>query len=292
MSNFDGRTVIVTGAGGGMGREHALLLAGLGANVVVNDLGGARDGSGNSQSMADAVVSEIEDSGGKAVADYNDVSTVEGGHALVERARAEFGSVDVVVNNAGILRDKTVHKMTPEDWDVVLKVHLYGSFHVTRAALPHMREAKYGRLVMVTSPSGIYGNFGQGNYGAAKSGILGLMKTVALEGRRNNVLANAVSPIATTRMTTDILKEDEQAEFDPRFVSPVVAHLASEECRENGEVIFAAAGRYARLHTIEAEGVQLDHVPSLDELRANWAQIMDLSDFRLGKPGPHASGPV
>ena len=188
--NYEGRVAVVTGAGGGLGRSHAMLLASRGAKVVVNDLGGSRDGTGRGSEMADQVVQEIVDAGGEAVANYDGVHTWEGGQAIVQTAIDTWGRCDVVVNNAGILRDVTFAKMEQEQMDLVIKVHLYGGFHVTKAAWPHMREQEYGRVVNTTSGSGLYGNFGQSNYSAAKLGITGLTRTLAHEGRKYNVNAN------------------------------------------------------------------------------------------------------
>lgn len=205
MPGVQDRVIVVTGAGGGLGREYALTLAGEGASVVVNDLGGARDGTGAGSAMADEVVAEIRDKGGRAVANYDSVATEDGAANIIKTALDEFGAVHGVVSNAGILRDGTFHKMSFENWDAVLKVHLYGGYHVLRAAWPHFREQSYGRVVVATSTSGLFGNFGQTNYGAAKLGLVGLINTLALEGAKYNIHANALAPIAATRMTQDIL---------------------------------------------------------------------------------------
>lgn len=277
MPGVQGRSVVVTGAGGGLGRRHALLLAAHGARVVVNDLGAALDGSGSEQSAAESVVAEIREAGGEAVASYDDVATEDGGAAIVQTAIDSFGQIDVVVNNAGILRDRSFHKMSAEEWDAVIKVHLYGSYNVTRAAMPHFREQRYGRIIVTTSVTGLYGNFGQANYGAAKLGLVGLVNTLAIEGRQLNVLANAVSPLAVTRMSESILGE----EFDPDFVSALVVQLASEECETTGEILHAAAGRYSRVRYAESVGVAFESVPSQDELRERWDGIMDMTGAQI-----------
>ncbi len=204
MAGVEDRVVVITGAGNGLGREYALTLAASGAKVVVNDLGGSRDGTGAGSAAADAVVEEIKAGGGTAVANYDSVASVDGGKAIVATALDAFGRIDGVIANAGILRDKAFHKMAVEDWDSVLQVHLYGAFHTIHAAWPHLREQQHGRIVVATSTSGIFGNFGQANYGAAKGGMIGLINTLAIEGRRANVFANAVAPMAATRMTEDV----------------------------------------------------------------------------------------
>lgn len=276
--------MVVTGSGGGLGRQHALLFAQRGAKVVINDLGGSRDGTGAGSEMADQVVREIIDAGGEAVANYDNVATSDGGAAVVQTALDAFGTIDIVVNNAGILRDVTFHKMEEFQWDSVLKVHLYGTYYVTRAAWPHLREKGYGRVVVTTSTSGLYGNFGQSNYGAAKLGVVGLINTLALEGRKYNITANAIAPIAATRMTEDIMPEEMLAALDPAFVSPLVVHLASEECDDSGEVVLAGGGNYARVHFMQAKGAQFPGVPSVDDIAAKWDQVMDMEGAELGKP--------
>jgi NAD(P)-dependent dehydrogenase (short-subunit alcohol dehydrogenase family) len=242
---FDGRVAIVTGAGGGLGREHALLLASRGARVVVNDLGGATDGTGASAGPAERAVKEIADLGGEAVADTSTVATVEGGQAIVDTALETFGRVDIVISNAGILRDKAFHNMTPELLDPVLDVHLKGAFHVIRPAWVKMREASYGRVLVTTSNSGILGNFGQSNYGAAKMGLVGLARVLAQEGARHNIRVNVLAPIARTRMTQELLGPL-APKLDPGLVAPVAAWLVHEDCPVTGEVYSAGGGRVAR----------------------------------------------
>ena len=280
---YDGKVAIITGAGGGLGRQHARLFAQEGARVVVNDLGGSRDGTGSGSAMADAVVSEITDAGGEAVANYDNIATTEGGNRVVETALDAFGQIDVVVNNAGILRDKSFHKMTPEQWDAVLRVHLYGAFNTTRAAWPHMREQGFGRVIVTTSTSGLFGNFGQANYGAAKMGLVGMINTLAVEGMRFNITANAIAPLANTRMTADVIPDDDRLQLDPAYASPLVVHLASEECSDTGTITLASGGHYARIAFMQAKGVQFDHVPSVEELALSWSEITDLTDSEPGR---------
>jgi NAD(P)-dependent dehydrogenase (short-subunit alcohol dehydrogenase family) len=284
MPGVEGRVVVVTGSGGGLGRQHALLFAERGARVVVNDLGGARDGTGAGSEMADSVVREITDAGGEAVANYDNVASPDGAAAIVQSAIDAFGRIDVVVNNAGILRDVSFGKMADEQFDAVLKVHLYGSYHVTRAAWPHLREQAHGRVIMTTSTSGLYGNFGQANYGAAKLGMVGMMNTLAIEGRKYNITVNAIAPIAATRMTEDIMPQELLQALDPAFVSPLVVHLASDECTDTGEIVLAGGGNYARVHYMQATGHQFASVPSPDDIAANWQTIMDMEGAQLGKP--------
>lgn len=284
MPGVKGRVVVVTGAGGGLGRQHALLFAARGAKIVVNDLGGARDGTGAGSEMADQVVKEILDAGGEAVPHYDSVATAEGGQGIVQAALDAFGRIDVVVNNAGILRDVTFAKITDEQWDSVLKVHLYGAFFVTRAAWPHFRQQSFGRVIVTTSTSGLYGNFGQSNYATAKLGMVGLINTLALEGRKYSITANAVAPVAATRMTEGILPPEMLAQLDPAYVSPVVVYLASEECTVTGEIILADGGHYARVRYMQAKGARFDAIPTIDDLAAAWPQIMDMTDAELGRP--------
>ena len=242
---FEDKVVIVTGAGGGLGRAHALLFARHGAKVVVNDLGGSAQGEGANASAADRVVEEIRQAGGTAVANHDSVTD---GEKIVQHALDSFGRIDVVVNNAGILRDKTFHKMEDADWDLVYRVHVEGAYKVTRAAWPHMREQGYGRVIFTASTSGIYGNVGQTNYGAAKAGIAAFTIIAARELSRIGVTVNAISPTAYTRMTDNLREytEDEVAVRDPSWVSPTVVYLASEEAQDiTGRVIQAGAGRVA-----------------------------------------------
>jgi NAD(P)-dependent dehydrogenase (short-subunit alcohol dehydrogenase family) len=277
MPGVQDRVIVVTGAGGGLGREYALTLAREGASVVVNDLGGARDGTGAGHSMADKVVGEIKDAGGRAVANYDSVAEAEGAENIIKTALDEFGKVDGVVSNAGILRDGTFHKMTFENWDAVLKVHLYGGYNVVRAAWPHFREQSFGRVVVATSTSGLFGNFGQANYGAAKLGLIGMINTLAQEGAKYNIKTNAIAPIAATRMTEDILPPEVLKNLTPDFVAPVVAYLCTEEVPDTGSVFIVGGGKVQRTALFQNEGVTFSKPPSVDEVAAHWAEIDDLS---------------
>ena len=250
---FDGKVAIITGAGGGLGRQHALELGRRGALVVVNDLGGAVDGSGSDAGAAQLVVDEITAAGGEAVADTNSVATPEGGEAIVQTALDAFGRVDIVINNAGILRDKTFHNMDADLLDPVLDVHLKGAFNVTKPAWIHMREQKYGRIVSTSSAAGIFGNFGQTNYGAAKMGLVGLTRVLAVEGARYGIQANAIAPLALTRMTEDIMGSVGD-KLDPALITPIVAYLAHESCDSTGRIFSCGGGRVAEVFIAETDG--------------------------------------
>lgn len=284
MPGVQDRVIVVTGAGGGLGREYALTLAGEGASVVVNDLGGARDGSGAGSAMADGVVDEIKAAGGRAVANYDSVATEEGAANIVKTALDEFGAIHGVVSNAGILRDDTFHKMTYDNWHAVQQVHLYGGYNITRAAWPHFREQGYGRIVVATSTSGLFGNFGQANYGAAKLGLVGLINTLALEGAKYNIHSNAIAPIAATRMTADIASEAVLEQLPPAFVSPVVGYLCTEESTDNGSVFVVGGGKVQRVALFENAGATFASPPTVDEVAARWGEIEDLAI--VTKAGP------
>ena len=273
---FDGRVAIVTGAGGGLGRSHALLLADRGAKVVVNDLGGARDGTGTDASMADQVVAEIEAAGGEAVANHDGVQTWEGGQAIVQTALDTFGRVDILVNNAGILRDASFAKLTEEQLLPVVQVHLLGGFHVTRAAWGPMREQGYGRVISTTSGSGLYGNFGQSNYSAAKLGMVGLTRTLAIEGAKYGITANAIAPVAKSRMTEDLMPAEMLDRLEPEYVSPVVAYLASESCTDTGRIFSVGGGYVARVALLEGAGATFDAVPTPEEIADAWSTIEEV----------------
>ncbi|EHI14493.1 peroxisomal hydratase-dehydrogenase-epimerase [Mycolicibacterium thermoresistibile ATCC 19527] len=276
------KVIVVTGAGGGLGRAYARFLAANGALVVVNDLGGARDGSGAGTSMADTVVEEIRAAGGRAVANYSSVASAEGAAEIVQTALDEFGAVHGVVSNAGILRDGAFHKMSDDDWDAVQKVHLYGGFYVLRAAWPHFREQSFGRVVVATSTSGIYGNFGQANYGAAKAGLIGLINTLAIEGAKYNTTANAIAPLAATRMTADIAPQELLDRLDPDLVAPAVGYLMSEQNQDSGSVFVVGGGLVQRVAQFQNDGVTFSAPPTLDEITARWGEISDMSHAKPG----------
>ena len=287
MPGVQDRVVVVTGAGGGLGREYALTLAREGASVVVNDLGGARDGTGAGSAMADHVVKEIRDAGGRAVANYDSVAEPEGAANIIKTALDEFGKVDGVVSNAGILRDGTFHKMEFGSWDAVLKVHLYGGYNVIRAAWPHFRENGFGRVVVATSTSGLFGNFGQANYGAAKLGLVGMINTLAQEGAKYDIKANAVAPIAATRMTQDILPPEVFEKLTPEYVAPVVAYLCTEEVPDTASVFIVGGGKVQRAALFQNSGVTFTDLPSVDDVAGKWSEITDLTaaeraSFSLG----------
>ena len=269
---FEGKVAVVTGAGGGLGREHALLLAARGALVVVNDAGGSVLGDGSDAGPAQRVADEINGLGGVAVADDNSVATPKGGRAIVATATERFGRIDIVVNNAGILRDKAFHNLTPDQLEGVLDVHLKGAFYVTGPAWVHMREQGYGRVVNTTSNSGLIGNFGQSNYGAAKMGLVGFTRVLAAEGARHNIKVNAVAPIARTRMTEEVLGTEIARRLDPAFVSPVVAWLCHEDCSVSGEIYSAGGGRVARFFIGLTEG-WFSETLTLEDVAANFEAV-------------------
>tara|TARA_A100001037_G_scaffold81572_2_gene73591 strand:+ start:16705 stop:17577 length:873 start_codon:yes stop_codon:yes gene_type:complete len=274
--SFADRVAIVTGAGGGLGRCHALELARRGAKVVVNDLGGAVDGTGGSSDAALAVVAEIEAAGGEAIANGGSVSDRAGAQSIVDDAVKQWGRVDIVINNAGILRDKSFHKIELEDFSTVIDVHLMGSVYVTRAAWPVMREQNYGRVVVTTSPSGLYGNFGQTNYGAAKLGLVGLMNSLKIEGAKNNIHTNAIAPVAATRMTEGLMSEQALAALAPELVTPGVIYLCSEDA-PNGVVLQAQGGQYSVACIVENRGIDLGMEASAEDIGDNWETISDLA---------------
>ncbi|MBW2514844.1 MAG: SDR family NAD(P)-dependent oxidoreductase [Deltaproteobacteria bacterium] len=282
--SFDGRVAIVTGAGAGLGRVYALELARRGAKVVVNDLGGARDGSGSgSATPAEKVVAEIKEFGGEAVANYDNVATPEGGANIVKTALETFGAVDILVNNAGILRDKSFLKMEPENWQAVLSVHLHGAYHVTRPAMAAMKEKGYGRIVMTTSAAGLYGNFGQTNYSAAKMGLIGMMNTLKLEGQKYNIKVNTIAPIAASRLTEDVMPPELFEKSKPEFVSPLVMLLASEACQESGSIFNVGMGYFNRAAIHTGSGVQLgdlENLPTPEMIRENMDAINSLENAR------------
>jgi NAD(P)-dependent dehydrogenase (short-subunit alcohol dehydrogenase family) len=279
---FDGRVAVITGAGGGLGRTYALEIARRGGMIVANDLGGKADGSGGGHSMADDTVKQVVEAGGKAVANYDSVSTPEGGEAIIKAALANFGRVDIVINNAGILRDKAFHNMDAELLDPVIDVHLKGAFNVTRPAWVKMREQGYGRIVSTASAAGVFGNFGQTNYGAAKMGLVGLSNVLAVEGAKSNIKCNVIAPIAKTRLTESLLGPLAAA-LDPNFVTPLVAYLVSEQCQLTHEIFDVGGGRYARIFIGLGKGwtARKGQVPSPEEIAANLGAICNTEGFTI-----------
>jgi NAD(P)-dependent dehydrogenase (short-subunit alcohol dehydrogenase family) len=273
--DFRGRVAIVTGAGGGLGREHALALAARGAKVLVNDLGGAVDGSGGSAGAAQKVVDEIRAAGGEAIANGASVTDVAAVQAMVQQAVDAWGQVDILVNNAGILRDKSFAKMELADFRLVVDVHLMGAVHCTKAVWPLMQQRKYGRIVMTTSSSGLYGNFGQSNYGAAKMALVGLMQTLALEGEKHGIRVNCLAPTATTRMTEDLFPADMREAFGPKNVVPAMLVLASEQAPTR-TILCAGAGGFEAAHVTLTQGVFVGTGPDADErLAAQLDRVRD-----------------
>ncbi|MDW8360968.1 MAG: SDR family NAD(P)-dependent oxidoreductase [Myxococcales bacterium] len=294
MSNelrFDGKVVIVTGAGQGLGRAHALLFASRGAKVLVNDLGGTHTGEGRSSAAADRVVEEIRAAGGTAVANYD---SVEDGARIVQAALDAFGRIDVVVNNAGILRDVSYAKMTDADWDLVYRVHVRGAHAVTHAAWPHLREQKYGRIVFTSSAAGIYGNFGQVNYAMAKLGLVGMMHALAIEGRKNNVLVNAIAPIAGSRMTETVLPRELVEALRPEYVSALVAWLCHESCEETGGLFEVGGGFFAKLRWNRTEGVtwRIGRTITPEMVRDQWKRIVDFSKSTFPSSVAESMAPI
>jgi NAD(P)-dependent dehydrogenase (short-subunit alcohol dehydrogenase family) len=283
---YDDRVAVITGAGGGLGKSYALYLADRGASVVVNDLGGTSDGQGNDRKAADAVVEEIQAAGGKAVANYDSVSTAEGGASIVQTAVDAFGKVDIVVNNAGILRDSSIVKMTSDNFDVLVDVHLKGAFYVTQPAFRIMKENGYGRIVSTASAAGLFGNFGQANYAAAKMGLVGLSNVLAIEGAKYNIKSNVVAPVAHTRLTEELMSQmgDAAAIFDPAYITPLVAYLCSEECEYSHDIFNVGAGRYARVFVGSAPGWNIEQgasPPSVEDIRDNSDAIHSTEGFKI-----------
>lgn len=275
--NFNDQVAIVTGAGNGLGRSHALELANRGAKIVVNDFGGARDGTGGSQSPADKVVEEIIQNGGQAIANGADVSDYSQVQKMAEQAISKWGRIDILINNAGILRDKSFGKMPIEDWQAVINVHLNGSANCSRAVWNHMKEQKYGRILMTTSTSAIYGNFGQANYGAAKLGLVGLMNTLCIEGEKSNIKINCIAPSAATRMTDDLMPPAMLETLKPEYATPAAVFLVSKDA-PNRTVMFAGAGTYSTLEIRESKGMYLDdETRNADGVAENFEAIKDTS---------------
>ncbi|MBA4368999.1 MAG: serine/threonine protein kinase [Desulfobacterium sp.] len=285
---FNGRVAIVTGAGAGIGREYSFELAKRGAKVVVNDLGGARDGAGASSAAADGVVEEIRKAGGEAVANYDNVATMQGGEGIVKTAVDTYGKLDILINNAGILRDKSFVKMTEAEWDAVIAVHLKGAFCVTQPAVRVMKDNNYGRVIFTASTSGLYGNFGQTNYGAAKLGLLGIMNTLKQEVGKYNILVNSIAPTAWSRMTEDIMPEAIGKKMKSKFNAPLVLYLCSEDNKESGRTYVMGAGWYGRTAIVCAEGICLGDTErdiSVEEIRDNFVKIDSLDNNEVLNSG-------
>lgn len=278
---YDDQVVIVTGSGNGLGKSHAMEFAKRGAKVIINDFGGARDGTGGSSEAAEAVVAEIHAAGGTAIANGANVTDRDQVAAMVQQTMDEWGCIDVLVNNAGILRDRSFGKMTGEEWDAVVAVHLTGSANCSLAVWNQMKTQNYGRIVMTTSTSGIYGNFGQANYGAAKAGVWGLMNTLHIEGAKNNIHINCLSPTAATRMTEDVIPAESLELLDPKWVTPAVLYLASRDAGSRN-ILLAGAGGYSVAKLMEAEGAffanEADRTPEM--IAKNWDTITDMGDAR------------
>ena len=281
---FDGKVAIVTGAGGGLGKQHALELARRGAKVVVNDLGGSMDGSGGNSAAAEAVVAEIKAAGGEAIANGSSVTDDAGVARMVKQSMDQWGRIDVLIANAGVLRDKSFSKMEIADFEFVLNVHLMGTVKPVKAVWEIMREQNYGRIVCTTSSSGLYGNFGQSNYGAAKLGIVGFMNTIKIEGQKNNIHINAISPVAATRMTEGLMSQEVLDQLKPESVTPGVVYLASDEA-PTGAVLAAGAGVFALSRIYETEGVNLNGELTAEGVRDHWAQISDEAGQQAYKTG-------
>ncbi|MEY2432147.1 MAG: hypothetical protein QOC92_1872 [Acidimicrobiaceae bacterium] len=276
---LDGKVAIITGAGGGLGRSHALELAKRGALIVVNDLGGSMDGEGGSHTAAQKVVDEIKAAGGEAVPNYDSVATPEGGESIVQTAIDAFGRVDIIINNAGILRDASFKNMTKEMLEPIIDVHLKGAFYVTRPAWQLMRDQGYGRIVNTSSGAGVFGNFGQTNYGAAKMGLVGFTRVLAVEGAKNNIKANAIAPVAKTRMTEELLGAVAD-KLAPEFVTPVVTYLVHESCPVSGEVYSVGGGRVARVFIGVTPGYT-DPELTPESVRDHFDQIRDETDYAV-----------
>jgi NAD(P)-dependent dehydrogenase (short-subunit alcohol dehydrogenase family) len=274
--NFANRVAIVTGAGGGLGRAHALFLASLGAKVVVNDLGGSLDGNGGNSAASEKVVSEITAAGGEAIANGASVSDDAGVAHLIRQTMDKWGRIDVLIANAGILRDKSFGKMELKDFEAVINVHLMGTVKPAKAAWDIMKSQSYGRIVVTTSSTGLYGNFGQTNYGAAKLSLVGFMNSLKLEGAKDNIKVNALCPVAATRMTEALMPPAVLEMLKPEFVAPAMAYLASEDA-PTGMILTAAAGVFAAAQIVETDGINLGHGASADDIAAHFSQIADWS---------------
>jgi NAD(P)-dependent dehydrogenase (short-subunit alcohol dehydrogenase family) len=287
---FDGKVAIVTGAGGGLGRQHALELARRGAKVVVNDLGGAMDGSGGSSAAAEAVVAEIKALGGEAIANGSSVTDDAGVANMVKQTMDAYGRIDILIANAGILRDKSFSKMEIKDFEAVMAVHLMGTVKPVKACWEIMKTQKYGRIVVTTSSSGLYGNFGQTNYGAAKLSLVGFMNTLKIEGQKDNIKVNAISPVAATRMTESLMPPQMLDALKPEFVTPGVIFLVSEDA-PTGAILTAGAGVFSKAEIVESFGVYIPHEQAdAEAVAAAWSQISDMSKGKAYFQGGEQTG--
>lgn len=278
---FDDKVVVITGAGNGLGKAYALFFGGRGAKVVVNDLGVSQSGKGLTSEAADSVVDEIKKLGGEAVANYN---SVEDGDKVIETAINTFGRIDVLINNAGILRDVGFKKMKKIDWDLIMKIHLNGTFSCTKAAFEHMHKQKYGRIINVTSPAGLYGSFGQVNYSTAKAGLIGFTKSLSKEISKYNILVNAIAPMAATKMTEPLLPKDILSLIKVDYMIPVIAYLSSEECKDSGEIIEMCGKWVSKVRWQRSEGVLFANSMTPEDVRDKWEDI--------GKYGPNSEYPL
>ncbi len=280
---LEGRVAIVTGGGGALGRSHSLTLSSLGAKVVVNDLGGSLKGEGADKTSAQKVVDEIKGKGGEAVANYDTISTADGAAAVVKSAIDAFGKIDIVINNAGFLRDVSFTKMTDDDWLSIIGVHLTGAYYVTKAAWPRMKDQNYGRVIMTASAAGIYGNFGQANYSAAKMGLIGFGQTLAHEGKKNNINVNIIAPIARSRLTETVMPAPMLENLKPEFVSPLVAYLCSEESKETGGTFEVGGGYFTKIAWYRSPGVGLKVTEPInyDTIKENFPKIVDFTNAKI-----------
>jgi len=291
VTKLTGKVAVITGAGGALGRSYALLFASRGAAVVVNDLGVSMTGTTGSATPAQKVVDEIVKAGGKAVANYD---SVEDGEKIIKCAIDKYGRVDIVINNAGILRDTSFHKMTDEQWDIIFKVHVRGAFKVTKAAWPYMREQKYGRIIMTASAAGIYGNFGQANYSAAKLALVGFSNSLAKEGEKLNIYCNTIAPLAGSRLTETVMPPDLVQALKPEYVAPLVVYLSSDKSKVNGGLFELGAGWIAKLRWQRTKGhmfnLSKDFTP--EDIDSNWKKITDFTDVEYPTTPQDAFGPI
>ena len=271
---FDGKVIVITGAGAGLGKDYALYFGSRGAKVLVNDLGTSSSGEGNNHKSADVVVNEIKKNGGEAIANYD---SVEFGEKIIKQAVDTYGRIDVLINNAGILRDKAFKNLEKNDWDLIVKVHLDGAYSCCKAAWPYMVKQKYGRIINVSSPSGLYGSFGQANYSMAKAGLIGFSKTLAMEGGKYNILTNVIAPIAATRMTENLMAKELLDLMKVEYITPVVAYLVHESCEENGSVYEVAGSWVSKIRVQRSEGVFFGPGFSAEKLKENISKVNDFS---------------